>query len=430
LEYREPRFYPFDSLGGMYVHTSYASFASNIGSFGNYGFEMSALMEATIAKQIAREKQITSILQEIFGEQASLKQFAEWFRSPDGYFERYKKQVYNTFIEEQETLPKFGLVWSRAQYDKPKIGAKKLEVLLNKVMQSLEQVAPDGYINLEQLKAAKTHILKGITSLSQQPGDTSQQIIARQVQSIKGFIWEMYLARVAIAALKVMGANKNFTVLLQGTGNVADIAVDLGNTTLGINVKSASTSTFAGKHGITLFSNSTINGIVKAMAAYANSDTLEAFKYYLINISRMKTHPLSGVSAQGIGHSQAGLNLIKSTLTAYATIFIGEGSNLANTDNNQIKQADVLFTADRVYLKSELLRELASGNNPDVGNLETFLRISYSSANDWEQFDIIKRRVMEFEKGDYSSAMKRGYMTSAVNSLLAQTASVKLRLLK
>ena len=431
MEYREPRFYPFYDLGGMYVHTNYDSFKHNLGSFGDhFSSEIDELANRILHKQRGREEEIGRQLQELYGNDLSLKAILQFFVKPRGLFDRMK-EAYITAIDEAETdfVIKF-THWAYAQFDIGKDAAHRMESLLNPMMDSLNQINVAGYINKESLEKAKSSIESSIGNLRLKDKDTEQNSIAKTVRSIKGFIWEVYMARFMIEALKSIDNIEDFEVILLGRGRVADLKIDFKSFSIGINIKSASTNTFQGDYGITLFSQSTLKNISSMMEKHYKTMAVEAFKYYVINISRMKASPLSGVSAAGLGHSQEGLKLIKSILGTYATIFIGEQETFEGGEVNELKQADILFTVDRVYLKSEILESLASEKTEGMENMESFLKITYSSQGDWRQFDQIKRRVMNYEKGDYKAAMNRTYMRTAVDSLLNQQASVKLRLLK
>jgi len=425
------QWYDVKNYGGMYVHTNYESFKSNFGSFGEHTGELVWQAQHFLQEQLEREELLNVELADLFNiidediqVTDGFEAFLDWFSTgPDAYFNRVAKQTYETEIE-PGMLPvvKFGK-WSEAEHVQTvEESVNLLENMYISIVNAIEQVSETGTLSYESFVKAKSRIESELRNYSAKE-DTNT--IRGHVRSIKGLLYELYVYRFIFAALKATAQkNENLDIILQGSGNVADIAVNLTSISLGVNIKSASLKTFAGNFGVTLFSG-TIGSIVEKMKSTYGLQALDLFKYYLINLSRMRAAPLTGQGGNpNIRHSAEGFQLVKDVLMTYATVFIGSDSHQPEDIDQNLKQADVLILAERIYKKSEILIELLQ-----TGDIESFLMISYGATHDWDSFDRLKRQKMRAAKGDYGAVVGSPFLQSPYSALANQPATVRLRLL-
>ena len=387
-------YYSFDSFKRVYVHTNYHSFESNRGSFGGYGLALAALADETIRKQEEREAAINQALSEITGI-GDLQGIVDFINN---WFKDYEKP-----IEEQVWVKgmgeKYGKIMSVAHAaENLEKEAQEVQNIFNKITEGMDGLIEKGGFNKDTINKSIAN-LKELTKGYKVPfeGSGIEAAVRGSVLNLKGHVYEFVMLKVLAATnayiaagsqgqIKYVGGEKG-----KGGQRGADIMMQIGNVSFGFSIKSTRQTekqqTFS-TYGAYIFHGS-IESVAAAMGAYTGHwDAIQAFKYYLVNISRMRAKSLTGQKSQAsIRTISEGYNLVKGLLRAYSTIFIGENDPAVP---EEYRQVDIFVLHGLVYLKSDLLKHLI-----EERDIDAFLKIGYSKGDkNWDEFDSLKRNIM------------------------------------
>ena len=421
-------YYKFDDFKRVYVHTNYRSFASNKGSFGGYAAPLEAMAHRAIQWQEAREAVINKLLSEALGMPSGDLQYIMDFITD--WFGEYEGSLKDAWMV-PEMGEKYGKITRMLGAKDMEKEAKNIQKVFDKITKGMGDLVQDGGFNKEGVQQVINN-LKAITEGLNIPikGSGLEQVVRGSVLNLKGLVYEFVMGQVIHAALaSITRDSKNFQVKhVAGSSRGADIAVELENMTFGFNIKSTALKTFE-EHGLYLF-HGTVESIANVMAEFTgSSDAIEAFKYYIVNISRMKAKSLTGQEGGGsLKQFEEGYQLMRSLLKTYATVFIGEDSPELP---QEYRQADVFILHGRVFLKSQILKHIV-----ETKDISALLQIGYTDGGqDWSEFDNLKRSIMFDTLGKYDAVSSKYGMSaldlgsSAAKGFLNQSAVIKLKLL-
>jgi hypothetical protein len=451
MERRQPYYYPFAELGAMYIHTNYESFKANmtIGSFGNQTQALKTVANVLITGQEMREDRIESKMQDVFGKKMTIENFLKfydvWDESLVEILTLIMKDPTSELEGKVEAIAKGGLTAILHEADEGKIKkiAEEIQLILDVVTRTANEYVKDGYINEVSALQLETQMRGHFKKLESKVGDG---IIEKGLHSIfnnfKGSLTNyLQLILIAITEFEVgEGIKEAFqsdpSFSIEAVGGVskpgADIKRTLGDLSYGFNIKSTSYETFE-KHGIHIYSPKSLKNLFDHMEGLLGSNqALESFKYYIINVSRMSSSPLRGQGGNAnIEAFPEGYELTRQMMRTYTTLFIGENDPSVP---DSFRQADFLVLKDRIYRKSTILRNvLEKGAGEEGGAMSTLLKFTGGTptpSGDWEAFDIRKVNLMMWTKGRYDVVRSRGFMRSAVQSVLSRGVEIKLNLLQ
>lgn len=443
-------FYPYDELGPMYVHTNYNSFlhGMSIGSFADRETEISGEMQHIIAFQENREKKITKHLQDVFGEEVTIEEILHRYNE---WFGQYADvNLKNAYLYEDVKLKKTkGGVTAIAHSDQDvKKSFNELKQATSNITKAMNKLIKKGYVDEDSSVILKKELDKHLNEFKSKIQDWEDggkegsigKILYGSVMNFKGKLkeyLELALHASAIDAITegmISASEKTgFKVIAVGgtrkPGADVQAVIDSDGRVLsyGLNIKSTSKETFK-KHGIHLYSPQTLHNLVDHLSSFMTQDSvLAAFKYYLVNISRMMGKPMTDQQGKGgIANTEQGRKLVQSVLKAYAPVFIGEDSPRVP---EEFRQADFLITKDMILKKSDILRGLSKGEKTDF-SFSIALEISYNKGYNWSRFDTAKRLVMRAHEGDYDAMLSStGFVQRAFDAMMQQSATVRLKLL-
>jgi hypothetical protein len=434
-ENRNTQWYPYDQLGPMYVHTNYQSFKSNIGSFGDHGTMLHHQLEIALKQQEERENKIDAIMKETFGR--GLDDFINFIKS---WFETYREQTREAWISDEiKGRMKYGGSITALYSPNLQEGLAITQQTVDSIVDVLEKVTEAGYINMENFESIiqeLDNILKNIESqIGSRVGSAKEAGIENALRgsifALKGMVWEGFISAVIASFFKEIDAAKGFTLVSTGTmaGAKADDLIQFGNkANLGISIKSTRRQVFK-EHGIYVH-HGTLKSILELIENFSPlaSSAVRDAKYYLINVSRMLAHPMTAQSGSGgIAQLPEGKRLISDLMSTYMTVFIG-GTHSPDQGgvSEAVKQADILITQDQAIRKSRIIRGLLNGED-----FAGYLKPNYShkSSGYWESFDQIKRGNLKVNRGNYGNNDLLSIVRPEAERLLAQSASIRLRLL-
>jgi len=439
--------YPYDQLGPRYVHTNYNSFmyGMSMGSFGDHTALMDIALADAITRQRDRETEIENLFKEIIGEGFTFEEFGEQ------YEEVVTKYAYNTLADNYVTAKglkprkdKHGSITSLAFSTKHlNENFKLLENVTDAVTELLQEFTKKGYIEADGVAAIRQRLHGHLNSISGKIKDWKDggkkgdlpSMLYGTVMNFKGAIKE-YIEPILHNAtldeitngLITAGQMKGFKVEAVGgpgkPGADAKALIETGGKSLsyGLNIKSASRDTFK-KHGVGLYRTDRLINLIEHMQRYAESyEPINAFTYYLINVSRMMGRRMTAQQGPGgLKATSEGRTLVHSIIKAYAPLFIGE-------DDPQIpeefRRADFLVLQNMFIRKSVILEELSKGRGFSIA-----LEITYDKTYDWHKFDYAKRMHMREADGDYHFVASRYFVDRGVEAMLNQAATIKLKML-
>lgn len=444
------RWYEYQGQDSLYVHTNYNSFMSSMGGFGDRSVDYLSKIKEAISKQEQRERELEKILQTIFGSNVTLKTFqetiqnyldimsgkieAEWINeiieTPQG-----KKNTKNFVIngDIDHALRNFN------DYTYAHGNVDILNSLLENVDQSMKHSLSQNNFTLENWEDTKKRVESDIKKIKQRAGVNDEEGLivgasTQAINNIKGSLFELYGAKFIIAALQSLGEGlpKDSKIVLQGSKNVADIRVDLSGFSFGVSMKATKLETFMKSFGIRLFSSSIEQVFNRIKGVYPDVNWL---KYYIINIIRGRSLKMTDQSGGiNLKTDASAYKAIDSVFKAYATIYLGDQNDnllVDDSDANDFKQSDIFFTQEKIYLKSEILKNL------ETKDMMSFLAIDQKSDYDFETFDYNKVWNIFFAKQYSDKSSQEVYkalethpiMTSAVSALLKVNMAIRLRLL-
>lgn len=436
--------------GKLYLHTNYQSFQSNVGSFGgalDTDADIKGRMETAITKQEKREKELEKIIKKVFGNQATLKNLQKHIQE---YLDIMAGKIVGKWIEQTITTPQGDEVatsnflinnnindalrdfndWKKAHGN-----VEIITSLVENVTKSVDYATADSKITLERWQETEKRIdnnVQGIKTRAKEDGNDSilTKVSTQALNNLKGSLFELYGAKFLIAALQAMGsADKDVQVVLQGSKNVSDIRVDLSGFSFGISMKASELKSFAGSFGLRLFS-SDFNNVFKQIEQLGKN--IDYLKYYTINMVRAKAQPMVDQSGST---SIQNLDVINDLLRSYATIYLGSQDSTLSSDDaalaNEFRQSDLFFTQEKIYLKSEILREISQDK------MRVFLQLDAKNNYDYLLFDHIKRSQMFFltkfkglsQQDAYATVERQAFMSNAISATLKVKAAVRIRLL-
>ena len=437
-EARNTKWYPYDQLGPMYVHTNYHSFYSNIsmGSFGDHGDMLKAQLEVALTMQEERENKIDEYMKQTFGK--GLDDFVEFIKT---WFKDYKNHTKEAYIDPDiRGQLKYGVAVSALYTPDLKQGLALVQETVDSVHNMLQQAADKGYINLENFETLTEAINDSLADVESkinnlvsvpQDEDRPVNVLRGAIFNLKGLIWEAFISAVVSRFFKEVNDREGFELIATGAmaGAKADALQRLGETSLPISIKSTRKQVFQ-DYGIYVH-HGTLKSILDIIESYsaAAAPAVSDAKYYLINVSRMLAHDLKAQAGQkgGISHLPKGRKLISDLMSTYMTVFIG-GTNFPDDGqiSEDVKQADILITQDQAFRKSFIIRGLLAGED-----FAAYLKPNYShaSGDHWSRFDAWKRGILKGNRGNYADNELLSFVRPQAERVLAQQASVKLRLL-
>ena len=433
---RNTQWYPYEQLGPMYVHTNYHSFKSNIGTFGNHEAMLQAQLEDALRTQEERENKIDEIMRQTFGQ--GLDNFINFIKN---WFETYRKQTREAWVSDEiKGRMKYGGSITALYSPNLQQGLAITQQTVDSIVDILERTTEAGYINMENFESLiqeLDNILKNIESqIGSRVGSAKEAGIENALRgsifALKGMVWEGFISAVIASFFKEIDTAKDFNLISTGTmaGAKADDLIQFGNkANLGISIKSTRKQVFK-EHGIYVH-HGTLKSILELIENFSPlaSPAVRDAKYYLINVSRMLAHPMTGQGGGGggIAHFPEGRQLISSLMSTYMTVFIG-GTHFGDEGgvSEAVKQADILITQDQAFRKSDIIRGLVAGED-----FAAYLKPNYShkSSSHWEGFDKMKRGNLKVHKGNYGNNELLSRVRPEAERLLAQSASIRLRLL-
>ena len=450
MQYREPRFYPFDQLGAMYIHTSYESFFSNVGvgSFGDQTASLKGAAYSILGQQEERENLIEKKMQEVFGESATIENFIAFYKNWDVSLVKTMKLIMedpSSLDNKVNIISLGGLTAIERESDPVKVRqiADEIQLLMDALIKTGNEYVYKGYIDETSAYKLRGRMESHFRSLESQIG---KGIVEKGLRGIlnnfRGALKE-YLELILIGATEsVIGdviidtfrQDPSFTIEAVGGESKpgADIKRTLGDFSYGFNIKATAYETFE-KHGLHLYRPTDLNNLFNHMESFLGKNkSMEAFKYYIINTSRMSSFPLRGqTGSANITAIPEGQALVQQIMRTYTALFIGE-------DNPEIpesfRQADFLVLKDRIYRKSTILRNvMEKGEGEGAGAMSTLLKFTSptsSPSDGWDRFDKRKVQLMQWTEGRYDVVKSRGFMRSALDAVLSRTVEIKLNLLK
>lgn len=451
--------YPIDSLGGMYVHTNYKHFANTVGSFGGYSGDLLNEAHKRITDQLQRETELEKSLQEAFGSEFTLDTFLKEISKTSQKIRnsiidkavKEKSKTAGLSPEEVNALSNFNITSILHSQKNLEVNKEVLQNMINELQDRVNTMGAEGYINLQSFSSEMSKMNTQFNSLINKIDQKSEKIAQDNVWqafggtmgNLKGSYEEVFKGLTILETFKTIhgglrGLKKHgFEVVGVGAGGSpgADIKVKFDNYHFGINIKSTSYETFK-QHHVTLFSPKTLNNLINHIEDFAgSSNIIEAFKYYLINISRMRFSEMTDQGSQkgGLSAIPEGRELVRNVLRTYTTLFIGEQGGRASELPTDFREADFLFLRDKGYRKSEILQRVFQENLgvEGAGGMSSLLEIKYQDTYDsWDAFDIIKVHSMINSGGSYEGVVGMPFVVKAAESILKQQAWIKLTMHK
>lgn len=431
------------SLGGEYVHTNIYHFHRSLGSFADPRTNFDFILQETIDKQEQRERRINEQFTRA-GIDRGIDGFVEEMRT----FQNIVNNVWKIGeVTRAAYLPKQFEQWSPAalQYQ-----AQILKDYLDSLTQFHNNAMEIGGYKIEdverfmpgftKLRGELQKAIKGYEDIQTTGGDIGRQI-AGMVNYFKGLGYEGVIGSATAGILAGFQELRSQQVEVGLTGMVqrADgrqVKVDVlpkledWGVSFGISVKATRQKTLEARWGATLHS-----GNVRSIAQLIEDTRMgdphlgDQFKYFLINLSRMRDY------AQAYGKEVRGpskitdypeyYKLTQEIAKTYATFFVGAElpGRTADVEIPELFNVDIFVLGDRIYKKSELLRQIQTGEMDVKFKLKEYLSQPQSF---WENYDIKKREAMTQVGGDYSQVVGQDFVTDAVRKLLPQKAAITL----
>lgn len=431
------------NIGGEYIHTNIYHFHRSLGSFADPRTYFKSILAETIAKQEGREEIIDKQFKDA-GMRGGIDEFLQDLRNIQNIINNVWKIGE---VTRAAYLPKDFDTWDASAF---KTQAGILRDYLNKMSTFHDNAMQLGGYKAEdvdsfmpgyrQLKSELDKIVKGFEAGDVKGGSNLQQQLSGIVNRFKGLGFEGVMGSAIagiLAGFKHL-EDKNVSVELTGMVQRSDgrqVKVDAlpkiedWEIGIGISFKATREKTLQSRWGATLHSG-TVGSIAKIIQDTQMGPALlgDQFKYFLINLSRMRDY------AQAYGQEVRGPSKItdypeyyrftQEIARTYATFFIGEElPGRADVELPQLFNVDILILGDRIYKKSELLKEIDSGEMDARFKIKQYLPQPQAY---WDQFDITKRLTMAEVSGEYSEVFSRPFMAEAVKKLLPQKVAITL----
>ncbi len=450
MAFQIPEF-PIGTIGGEYIHTNIVHFHRSLGSFGDPRGRMEIVFEGVIKKQEDREKQIDKQLKN-FGSNMTIDQFVAEMNDMTELINEGVKGGAEGFKPgsiARASHTREGKTWSKAEIQYAL--NEHVVPYINGTNDLIDNIVEKTGIALKDIETALPGITKHRESLesfiNQYTGvditkeDNVSSVISKTIGGLKGIGWEGIMSSVAYEILhsfKISGHQVELTGALtrsDGRKVKADGVVRIPdwNTTFGISMKATRMKDAHGQASTFLNYGTTLHsGSVQSIANYMNrslptisKSESDRFKYFLINLSRMKDYsqarykPMS--SPTSVNDYPEYKNLLDSIAKTYATFFIGD--ELLGEDS-ELFNVDVLVLGDAAFKKSTILNYIKDGK------MKTKFKLGKRRSQDkeyWLSFDDKKRKAMIENEGDYKQVQKERFMQDSLRMLLAQPVTVNLR---
>ena len=411
-------------LGGEYVHTNIYHFHRSLGSFADPRTRFDEVFQSTLDKQEQRERHIDEQFQNA-GIKGGIDQFVERM----AHFQTIVNRVWKvgevtraaympqdeqwdptTLTRQSQILEEYLRKMTTFHENAMSIGGYRAK--------DVEQFMP-GYT---QLKQTLDNIIKKYETSSGTADKGIERTIAGLINRFKGL--ESKDLQVELSGMVARADGRQVKVDVYPH-------LDAWQTSFGISVKSTRQKTLEARWGATLHSGSvgSIANLIRD-ARIGPPILADQFKYFLINLSRMRDY------AQAYGKEVAGpskitdypeyYKMVQQVAQTYATYFVGAElpGRTADVEIPELFNVDVFVLGDQIYKKSDLLRQIESGQMDVKFKLKEYLSQPQSY---WDTYDHQKRKAMWDAGGaGYAEVARQDFVTAAAKKLLPQKAAITL----